>query len=584
MKKDLESWIRGGATHGAEAVVDASSLRLLVAFPPQEPAESENITGKVLNDVLNETEGEKMDTEIQAEPIQKAEEEINEEAAIAEEDSPKAEEQTVVPDREPNEYEARGLNEDDEGNHESHEKRAAWELLEEAGSRLTMRLKNIKDTRRVSNTYKRSGFRKDHVRLLTLCALAIIIIGTAIALYRNMQRGSYGAMMARAQELFGQEQYTDALEAFHETSRRHPDRIEPLLGIAHSAERMGRVEEAITAYRLSMERFPADAAHLRSKTFYEIGRLYAMLKAWEEAQESFERAVAADAANFSAYFSLGNSLEQQNQPDMALLAYMQALDLSPSSDAAREAVRRVSLALSAREEIEQAALVEQQFQQAIQSGRIALGDARFREASDYFAKALAIRSDDASAWVGFGEARFRLGDTVGAVRSMERALERNPEYERAKSRLAEIEAQNRRNTPQRRNNPRPRSQSSTRDTVPEVSLARADLFNAGVELFRKGEYEAAFKSFIACLRSTERDPLPSAPLAGSSGPIWKGFQTRLNVPPEARLLAEAVQLNPMDRDLYVNLAMAGTKMGMDRQAMRSALSEARSHAHLMASN
>ena len=573
MKQDLASWIRGETTQESGALAYASGLRLPIAVPPEEPAE-------------NVADSEKMDTKIKAEPDEKteqAEEEISEtETAAPSEYNLEVEKQTIAPDREPSEYEMHDENEDDKDNYGSYEKRPAWELLEEAGSRLATRLRHIKDTKRVSNTYKRSGFREHRIRFFTICVIAIIVGGTLLALYRNAQQSSYGAMMARAQELFAQEQYTAALEAFNETSRRFPHRSEPFLGIAHSAERMGRVEEAITAYRLSLERFPADAAHLRSQTFHEIGRLYSMLRAWDRAQESFEEAIAADVANFSAYFSLGNSLEEQDQLDEALLAYKQALDLSPSSDAAREAIRRVSLVLSTREEIER---VEQRFQQAVQSGEAALEDERFREASDYFAAALAIYSDDASAWVGFGEARFRLGDTAGAVRSMERALERDPEYERAKSRLAEIEEHIRRSTPQRRNNPRSRSRRPTRNNAPEEApavLARTTLFDAAVELFRKGEYEASFNSFVACLRSPEREPLPSAPLAGSSGPAWKGSQVRLNVPLDARLLAETVRLNPTDRDLYVNIAMAGARMSIDRQAMRSTMSEARSHALLRA--
>ena len=115
-------------------------------------------------------------------------------------------------------------------------------------------------------------------------------------------------------------------------------------------------------------------------------------------------------------------------------------------------------------------------------------------------------------------------------------------------------------------------------------MERENLFDSGVELYRKGEYAKAFDAFVTCLRTSERGSSSPAPLTGDPGPEWKGHQVRLNVPSDARMLAEAVHLNPVDKDLYVNLSMAGTKMGIDRETMRSALNEALSHARLQGSN
>jgi len=619
LRKDLESWIRGEAAQGSEAVIDAFSLRFPVTFFSTRTAN--DATSSIPRDffskisVSDKTEDEKIYTEIQAEPYEENKDEIAEVSDTAEEfDAEKiyaeslpedgleakeqVEEHMVTPEREPDDYEPNDHKTPDENGevnemrHEEDEKRPAWKILQE-----TMRAKRVKNTEQIYTAYKRRGFREDRVRFIAFCLLAVIILGTAIALYRNIQRGTYDAMMTKAQDLFAQEQYAAALSAFNEAALRHTDRIEPLLGAAHSAERAGRVDEAIAAYRLSLDRLPAGSAHLRSQTFYEIGRLYSVLREWGNAQESFEQAIAADVTNFNARFSLGNSLKEQGKLDEALLVYQQALSLSPSSAAAREAIDQVSLAMFAREEAERLAQLEERFQQAAQSGRAALEEERFREASDYFAEALAIRSNDASAWVGFGEARFRLGDTAGAVTSMERAIERDPEYERAKLRLAEIreiiEEQNRREAPQPRRQRRS-SRSPARNIAPTAAVtqtaqisqadqrtqSRVALFDRGVELFHMGEYEASFNYFVASMRSSERGLLPQMSLAGFHGVarFGQGFQPRLNVPLEARLLAEAVQLNPLDRDLYINLAMAATKMGLDRQAMRSVLSEVHSHA------
>jgi len=558
LRKDLESWLRGETAQEAQEELLAEADNILGGVP--EEIQLDINEEEITEDTIEETEmaAEKFPVEDLPGP------EVDFEAG------------------EPYGHGKLDENENDKNYYENN-KRPKWELLEEAGSRLAMRLRHIQDMRRGSPMYQRGGFRKSRGRFFALCVLVIIVIGTATALYRNAQRHSYDAMMEKARGLYGQEQYTAAFDAYHEASRRYPDRVEPLLGTAHAAERIGRVEEAIAAYRSCLERFPPGAMHSRSNVFYEIGRLYATLKAWDKAQESFEEAIAADAANYGAYFFLGDTLEEQGQPDKALTAYKRALDLSPSSDAAREAVKRVMLILPSEDSPD-----ARRYVSAILSGDAALERKHYNDASRYFAEALAIRSGDAGPWVGFAEARSKLGDTAGAIRSLERALERDPEHAYAKSKLAEIkESQNKRNARPRRNTP-PRSQidppPATTEPAAATHRSREALFDAGVELYRKGDYAASFHNFVACLHSAERGILPSASLAGDSGPIWRGFQVKLNVPSDARLLADAVRMNPMDRNLYVNILMAGTKMGMDRKTMNSALNEVRSHALLRSNN
>ena len=511
MRKDLESFIRGATIQETEAApvaaAEASGLWLLAA-----PAK-EDMKEEVKEEVKEEIE-ERIEEEAEEELEEEIEEEIDEEAE-EENEEPHTEDEFFVESAERDAVEL---------------EKPASEPLEEAGARLATRLSHLKESKQTTHFYQRSGLRESRARVLTVCLIAVIVVGTVMALYRNMQRTSYSAMMERGRELYDQEQFSDAFEVYSETSQRYPSRFEPFLGTAHSAERMGRVDDAITAYRSAIELFPAGAVHLKSNAFYEIGRLHVMLKAWDKAQESFESAIAADVANHRAYFSLGDSLEAQAQPDKALSAYKQALELSPSSDAAREAIRRVELAMASKEEAEKKAVMEQQYAQAMRSGGAALEGGRFREASDHFAAALAIRSDDANAWVGFAEARAKLGDSAGEARSLERALERDPEHQRAKKRLEEIRKNNAR---PRQNNQR-RPPRSRRNTAPRTqeALARTVLFEAGVELYRNEEYMEAFNSFVACLRSPDRSSLPSAPLAGASGSTWKGFQVRLNIPPK----------------------------------------------------
>jgi tetratricopeptide (TPR) repeat protein len=472
-----------------------------------------------------------------------------------------------------------------------------WEFPEWEATRFAERLRYIEQMRRSSSLYKRSGFRGNRGRFFIVCVLALFLIGTIFAGYRHLQRNSYASLMEGAKTLYDQERYDSAFDAYKQASERYTNRAEPLLGMARSAERVGRVEEAIMAYRASLELFPANAAPSRSGIFYEVGRLYSSLKAWDRAQENFQEAVAADSTNYNAHFALGGALEEQDKPEEAIKVYKQALDLSPSSDAAQEAIRRVSLLLpSVKPEQEEDSLTEQKYEHAIQVGNVALELKHYEEASRYFSEALAIRSDDANVWVGFADARDKLGDAAGAIKSLERALEHDPGHDDAKSKLTKLqEAQSKKKSPSRsrpRRTPRSTPRSSKKNVSFRLKLAkesasveaadktpsRGELFAKGIDHYRQEKYAQAFETFLACLRSGERESLPSFSLAGETGPLWKGFRTALNIPSDVKLLAEALRINPSDRDLYLNLSMTGTKISMDKKTWHTTLNDIYSHA------
>jgi hypothetical protein len=77
----------------------------------------------------------------------------------------------------------------------------------------------------------------------------------------------------------------------------------------------------------------------------------------------------------------------------------------------------------------------QKYAESVQVGNVALRLKRYDEASQRFAEALAIRSDDVGAWLGFADAREGLGDLAGAIRSCERVLERESDNPDAQARL-----------------------------------------------------------------------------------------------------------------------------------------------------
>lgn len=310
--------------------------------------------------------------------------------------------------------------------------------------RLTEQLRRFAEMGRLAAASKRR-FEMDNKKkkFFTFCILLVLVVGTFFAAIRHRERNSYEALMKEASALYEQGQYEESLDYYKEASSRYTERIEPFLGTAHASERVGRIEEAVEGYSAALERLPQEDQISRSKIFYEIGRLYALLKMWDKAQESLELATVTDGTNYAAYFALGGVFEGQNKMKDAAVAYKRALDLSPSSDAAQQAIKRVSLALPAKE-ADFAAIDAEKYKKAIAVGEVALGLRRYDKASQYFAEALALDSSDANIWVSFGEARKGLGDTSGAVASFNRALERNPSHSEAKNKLKALEEERKR--------------------------------------------------------------------------------------------------------------------------------------------
>ncbi len=470
----------------------------------------------------------------------------------------------------------------------------AAEFPDQEAARFDEQLRRIEQMRRISaTTGRRPGFRGNRGRLFTLCILVILIAGTVFALWRHMRRNSLDALMTEADDLYRQERYEPAFEVYSRAASGYPTRIEPLLGMAHSAERMGRIETAIHAYSSVSEVLPPDATGARSSTFCETGRLYSVLKSWDKAQEYFEKAVDLDATNYNAFFALGNALEEQDKPEKALSNYKRALDLSPSSDAASKAVKRITDRLNAeKKNAADAAAEAQKYGQAVQTGNVALGLKRYDEASQRFAEALAIRSDDDAVWVGFADAREGLGDTAGAIKSLERALERNPKNADARTKLDALTKAGEKKSPPAKKPQQPpkKSRSAPRGAIscpaekrhagiPTArDLSRRDYFETGVDRYRAGEYDEAFEAFLACLRSPARTPLPTVSLAGEIGPLWKGDVLQLRVPSDFRRLSEALRLNSGDRALYLNLSLTETRLKADRKTLRETIGYICSHA------
>jgi len=88
-----------------------------------------------------------------------------------------------------------------------------------------------------------------------------------------------------------------------------------------------------------------------AEPYYDYGVLLSLQQKWDQAAESFRRAIAVSPRYPAAHNNLGQVLERLRQsPEMALAEYRQALDSQPTFRLARFNVGRMLIALGRPEE------------------------------------------------------------------------------------------------------------------------------------------------------------------------------------------------------------------------------------------
>ena len=296
-----------------------------------------------------------------------------------------------------------------------------FEANQDRDARLTERLRRVTQMRRAAReAARREEAPKRRTRLIALAAAAILLLGTAFALYRHIQRNSQSFIAQEAQALYDAERYDEAIASYQRGFERYPDSPDFLLGLARSSEKAGQTEQSLTAWRLYLNQIPeAETAH-RSQALYEIGRLYALTRMPDKAIESLIQASNLDATHYDTSFVLGRLLEEQNRPAEALSAYRRALELRPSSSEAADAVKRVAglIAPSPQPESDDSG---REYARHLEVGTVALNLKRYDDALSHFNQALSIKSDDERPWLGAAGAYQGKGQNAEALKFLQDA-------------------------------------------------------------------------------------------------------------------------------------------------------------------
>ena len=187
--------------------------------------------------------------------------------------------------------------------------------------------------------------------------------------------------------------------------------LNPQTGNAHSTlgtvlYNQGRYEEAIAAYRVATEQYPDFfEAH------FNLGAILNVLERFEEAEKHLRRAIQINPQDTDSHqelaevlFRMGQSAQENGQPEVVAEYYMRALEIDPHYT---KAIRRLAHLRS-----------EQQ---------------RYDEALELFQRLVDINPSDAVAHDNMGIVFFYLGRSDEALQRFNQALSLDPTLETART-------------------------------------------------------------------------------------------------------------------------------------------------------
>ena len=205
-----------------------------------------------------------------------------------------------------------------------------------------------------------------------------------------------------------------------------PGPLQALLG--DLAERAGRPDAALAAFRAAIAAEPGDGRH-----WHRAARLLIRLGRADEAEEGLRQALALGVAGPGPlHAALGELRERLDQPEAALAAYRAASAAEPEEGRHQRRAARMLLRLGRADEAlapaEQAlALIPDEASSHALLGEVLLRLDRFDAAAEAFARALATEPRHPPILSGYGTALHRLGRPEAAVAAYRAALAAEPE-------------------------------------------------------------------------------------------------------------------------------------------------------------
>jgi tetratricopeptide (TPR) repeat protein len=390
----------------------------------------------------------------------------------------------------------------------------------------------------------------------------------------------------RAQELFEQHRWSEALEELRAAISINPYNGGWFFNIGLTLDEMGRFDEALDAYRKSLEIDPNDLQALTHlgidlhrvgnfeealRTFEQLEQIdstfepsychriltYGELGQHEKAEEMFYLARLYKEHCPHCYYNMGCSLADRGLFDKAIFCWTKTLDLDDSHP---DVQIRIAEALWGKGELESArqhyliGLRQDPGNTAtlLDLGQLLTDMGRDEEAGEKFRRAIELAPEEPAGYFFHARWLARHGHEQQAVAAFTRTLQLDPTFPGAHLRLGELYYRRRELLPARKHL---RAELLLRPQEPRVLMDLANL------LVDTGQNRAA----VACLkRLVQVDP--------ESVSAWQNLavaQFILHRHSEGiSSCLEALRLQPRNTTVAFNLALAYEQTGRYDEAMR----------------
>lgn len=223
------------------------------------------------------------------------------------------------------------------------------------------------------------------------------------------------------------QQWQQAVACYEQAIRRDPQLAEAHWYLAKGLERLGQLDAAVDSYfqALSLQSNLAGAAEL-----CRFGELFVQRQQSQRALACFEWAVQQDGNLAEAHYQRAELLQQQQQYEMAVFSYRQAMALRPSGMGYHQlgdVLQRLQQWPVAAEAYEQAIELEPNFSWSHNNlGDVWMQLKQWQAAASAYERAIQLNPDFYWSHYNLGEALARQNQWEAAIQAYQRAEQLDP--------------------------------------------------------------------------------------------------------------------------------------------------------------
>jgi tetratricopeptide (TPR) repeat protein len=144
---------------------------------------------------------------------------------------------------------------------------------------------------------------------------------------------------SKGEELFMQNKPQEAVIHLENAVAEDPAHVQAFLYLGIAYEQLGRIDEAIAAYRQVLDR----AGDLTARVASNLGNVYFRKGEAENAEQYYSRSIEADPRYAAAWLGRANTRIQAGDPGTAVADYEQYLAVAPNAPQRPQIERLVSV-------------------------------------------------------------------------------------------------------------------------------------------------------------------------------------------------------------------------------------------------